>query len=150
MGVCGVGSRLLLFTIHDATLLSDESAYDEIPSTYGVRLRSDQAVSVKVLAAKTPEELEVVWGNTYDAKTVFSRSLRLLKDHLHGLDVFCLQRFLALEEFKEVGDVDGWFGEKTRQAVIEFQRIHQLEPTGIVDKQTWAIIDEDYSRRRGD
>lgn len=36
--------------------------------------------------------------------------------------------------------VDGRYGEKTAEAVRTFQEIFNLEPTGIVDKQTWYRI----------
>ena len=37
-------------------------------------------------------------------------------------------------------DVDGIFGERTRNAVITFQKEHGLPMTGIVDKATWQVL----------
>lgn len=38
------------------------------------------------------------------------------------------------------GEVDGIFGEKTRQAVIAFQSSQGLQADGIVGPQTWAAL----------
>lgn len=39
-----------------------------------------------------------------------------------------------------VGVVDGVFGNNTKQAVIEFQRVHGLQQDGIVGRLTWDIL----------
>lgn len=36
--------------------------------------------------------------------------------------------------------IDGVFGDKTYNAVVEFQRAHNLEATGVVDTETWIEI----------
>ena len=58
---------------------------------------------------------------------------------MKGEDVELLQKSLRLLNFT-IEDKDGYFGKTTRQAVLEFQKTHNLEPTGIVDKRTAAII----------
>ena len=42
--------------------------------------------------------------------------------------------------------IDGIFGPKTRQAVMDAQRYLGLEPTGIVDNQTWMALYDAYTR----
>lgn len=37
-------------------------------------------------------------------------------------------------------DIDGKFGRKTKQAVVDFQKAHNLKPDGVVGKDTWKII----------
>lgn len=37
-------------------------------------------------------------------------------------------------------DVDGKFGNKTKSAVIEFQKNNNITPSGIVDADTWKVI----------
>jgi len=56
-----------------------------------------------------------------------------------GAEVMELQRLLN----KHMGDivhVDGVFGDKTLQAVMEFQREHALMADGIVGEKTWAAL----------
>jgi len=56
-----------------------------------------------------------------------------------GADVMELQRLLN----KHMGDivrVDGVFGDKTLQAVMEFQREHGLVADGIVGERTWSKL----------
>jgi len=38
------------------------------------------------------------------------------------------------------GSVDGKLGPKTREAIREFQRVHQLKVDGLVGKQTWEKL----------
>ena len=46
-------------------------------------------------------------------------------------------------------NIDGIFGPKTRQAVMDAQRYLGLEPTGIVDNQTWMALYDAYTRVAG-
>lgn len=39
---------------------------------------------------------------------------------------------------------DGFFNETTQQAVRNFQRMKNMEPTGVVDNETWDLIVEEY------
>ncbi len=43
-------------------------------------------------------------------------------------------------------DIDGIFGPRTRQAVMDAQRYLGLEPTGVVDTDTWMAIYDAYVR----
>ena len=43
-------------------------------------------------------------------------------------------------------DIDGIFGPRTRQAVMDAQRYLGLEPTGVVDTDTWRAIYDAYVR----
>ena len=61
--------------------------------------------------------------------------MNVLKFGERGDDVRRWQYFLTGLQF-EVGEVDGIFGEKTRHATIAFQRLHQLQPDGIVGNKT--------------
>ena len=42
-------------------------------------------------------------------------------------------------------NIDGIFGPRTRQAVIDAQRYLGLEPTGVVDDQTWLALYDAYT-----
>src|SRR5262245_1862556 len=53
--------------------------------------------------------------------------VKLLQDELHQLGV-------------SIGDREGFFGKATRQAVLEFQRSHALQATGVVDEATATAI----------
>lgn len=52
-----------------------------------------------------------------------------------GEDVRYLQRILNLVD-------DGIFGELTKEAVIAFQKLHNLTPDGIVGAKTWAELEK--------
>ena len=41
------------------------------------------------------------------------------------------QRLIELKYLK--GGADGWFGDKTRSAIVQFQILNKLEPTGVAD-----------------
>lgn len=38
------------------------------------------------------------------------------------------------------GKIDGKLGPKTRSAVMDFQRQHNLKPDGVIGKKTWAAL----------
>lgn len=72
-----------------------------------------------------------------------------LKKGDRGLGVSHLQYYLAVigAYYAEVEPVDvtGYFGDDTENSVISFQKVYGLEPTGIVDKQTWSDIYRAYA-----
>jgi hypothetical protein len=60
---------------------------------------------------------------------------RNLSIQLQGDDVTLLQTELRQLAFV-INDTDAYFGGSTRDAVLEFQRTHDIQPTGIVDAET--------------
>lgn len=57
----------------------------------------------------------------------------VLKTGSHGAAVTAVQKRLTVA-------ADGWFGLKTRAAVLTFQRSKKIRPTGIVDAATWTAL----------
>ncbi len=47
---------------------------------------------------------------------------------------------LALQKALRVSHASGWFGPRTRTAVITFQRAHRLPATGVVEARTWKAL----------
>jgi peptidoglycan hydrolase-like protein with peptidoglycan-binding domain len=76
-------------------------------------------------------------GETILAKNLFHRSLSLQAKRMNGDDVWALQRFLFEQGYREVGEIDGWFGPKTEQAVKSFQAERKLAADGIVRQELW-------------
>lgn len=72
-----------------------------------------------------------------------------LQEGSRGPAVSALQFFITvlgqvLYNFPTL-NIDGIFGPKTRQAVMDAQRYLGLEPTGIVDNQTWMALYDAYT-----
>ncbi|MGB3266596.1 MAG: peptidoglycan-binding domain-containing protein [Microcoleus sp.] len=63
----------------------------------------------------------------------------LLQEGSQGTEVTKLQEALKDLNF-DPGIIDGIFGRKTKQAVINFQKSQQLVPDGIVGDKTWAKL----------
>ncbi|MDP8933306.1 MAG: peptidoglycan-binding protein [Cyanobacteriota bacterium] len=63
----------------------------------------------------------------------------LLQQGSQGTEVTKLQEGLKNLNF-DPGIIDGIFGSKTKQAVINFQKSQQLVPDGIVGDKTWAKL----------
>jgi peptidoglycan hydrolase-like protein with peptidoglycan-binding domain len=63
----------------------------------------------------------------------------LLKEGASGPLVRQLQEKLAGGGFNP-GQIDGIYGPKTREAVIQFQNSKGLAPDGIVGTQTWGAL----------
>jgi len=59
-----------------------------------------------------------------------------------------LQEYLniAADKYPSIGKlkVDGIFGPKTKAAVIEFQKLNDLTPDGIVGTNTWEVLSKWY------
>src|ERR1044072_9347658 len=69
-----------------------------------------------------------------------------LKEGLWGLDVFNLQRAL---EYLKFGDFvpTGYFGRKTKDAVIKFQAAHGIDQTGFFGPITRAAMNQMMTNR---
>ncbi len=70
----------------------------------------------------------------------FQRVLSLQTPRLQGEDVSLLQQRLLELGFVEVGEIDGYFGPMTEQAVKNFQSAHNLGADGVVGQQTWDAL----------
>jgi len=68
---------------------------------------------------------------------------RVLRLGSSGQDVAFVQRVLAGAGYN-VGPIDGVYGPRTMQAVMQFQADNGLVPDGIVGPLTWAAIDAIY------
>lgn len=87
------------------------------------------------LAYITAEE----W-DAYAQGTTVSPDVRpTLKKGDHNDYVRAWQTLLKSEGYNEVGDIDGWFGDKTEKAVVHYQQDHGME-SGIIGEQTWNTI----------
>ena len=69
----------------------------------------------------------------------------ILSENSHGHDVLKLQR-----ELKRTGyladEPDGIFGNRTKSAVLAFQRAQSLKETGVVDRETWSRLQKQPAR----
>lgn len=74
---------------------------------------------------------------------------RQLQEGDTGLDVRTLQYILAVIAYFDpqipVPRVDGVFDQDTKDAVSAFQRQYELEPTGVVDRDTWNRMTTAYT-----
>lgn len=68
----------------------------------------------------------------------------VLEKGARGSKVKTLQIRLGLKGHAP-GPVDGVFGPRTLAAVSDFQQAVGLEPTGVVDEETWAILGREWS-----
>lgn len=77
-----------------------------------------------------------------DEIPVLTRELRYIEgDLMHGKDVEQCQERLVKKGYNP-GVVDGYYGKKTEDAVIEFQTIEDLgiKRLGVVGQKTWAAL----------
>src|SRR5699024_6742381 len=58
------------------------------------------------------------------------------RPYMSGSDVRYVQRKVGVK-------VDGKFGPRTQAGVMQFQRTHGLNPTGVVDGATWNTLQND-------
>lgn len=71
---------------------------------------------------------------------LFQRNLTI---GMSGYDVRCLQNFLKARGFLAIEQTTDYFGEKTRQAVIKFQKINNISPLfGFVGPATRSLLNK--------
>ena len=70
----------------------------------------------------------------------FQRSLKVTRPRMNGEDVLQAQQRLSDLGYDEVGDIDGWYGPMSSEAVTKFQRDKELDISGVVDLTTWDLI----------
>ncbi|NLK20489.1 MAG: LysM peptidoglycan-binding domain-containing protein [Epulopiscium sp.] len=81
--------------------------------------------------------------------------MRVLRKGMSGSDVYELQSILKVIGYNP-GDIDGVFGQKTENAVRDFQRNNGLMPDGVVGSQTYQKLEpflvgyDEYTIQRGD
>lgn len=62
----------------------------------------------------------------------------------HGPEVLRAQVLLDRAHFS-TGEMDAAYGSNMRQAILGFQKLHQLPLTGVVDAATWAELERDQA-----
>ncbi|MBW4669760.1 MAG: peptidoglycan-binding protein [Cyanomargarita calcarea GSE-NOS-MK-12-04C] len=83
----------------------------------------------------------IVDERTWKLVEKFASKIRpILKETNQNQDVLYLQQCL-----KKTGYINfaptGYFGSNTTEGVKKFQRANELKPTGIVDRQTWIVLE---------
>jgi peptidoglycan hydrolase-like protein with peptidoglycan-binding domain len=77
-------------------------------------------------------------GTWASLKATVKPGARFLRLGRSGADVLVLQKLLCINGFEVLRD--GYFGQKTQEAVMAFQREHQLRPDGIVNAVIWTLL----------
>lgn len=80
----------------------------------------------------------VAAGQAVGADTPLARPI--LKPGASGPAVALVQAVLGAKGFAS-GKVDGEFGKWLELALLGFQQFHKIPATGLVDEETWKVID---------
>ena len=96
---------------------------------------------------------KILSGSNTNIKTTVVQTTSLgqvLQNGSEGSEVKKLQEYLIKLGY-DLGSwgADGDFGSCTEAAVKAFQKLHNLNQTGIVDSQTWAAIEKAYAGLSG-
>lgn len=83
--------------------------------------------------------LLVVFTATLSAQT-FTREIKVTKPRMNGADVSELQRTLLSLGFDDVGEVDGYFGPMSSNALQQYQGLAGFEQTGIFTKANFDFL----------
>jgi hypothetical protein len=70
--------------------------------------------------------------------------LAMKNPRMNGPEVFALQNRLLELQFYELGEADGYYGPMTETVIKKIQDYRGLPATGIVDKELWDFIFDDY------
>ena len=108
-------------------------------------------VAVKTYQRKQGLKVDAIVGpeTWISLKSTVQPGARTLREGFSGADVYQLQGLLQIQGY--VIKRDGVFGAETKSAVIAFQQRQHLQPTGMVNSVTWALLGERkdvYYRRK--
>lgn len=92
------------------------------------QIRLDESAAIKPFERRL-QNSEVKMGEISDLVTIIQIMLKTLTEYEYGEVV-----------------ADGFFGDVTENAIIDFQRRNGLEPTGVVDKITWNALARAYNK----
>jgi peptidoglycan hydrolase-like protein with peptidoglycan-binding domain len=98
---------------------------------------------VVVLVAATPTAATQAPQATPAASPtppIFTRILSLKSPMLYGDDILLVQQRLLALHYIEMPTPDGYYGDRTRRAVMHFQLVNGQVIDGIVGPQTWAAV----------
>jgi peptidoglycan hydrolase-like protein with peptidoglycan-binding domain len=76
-------------------------------------------------------------------QNVFTQ-LEMKNPRMNGPEVLALQNRLLELQFYELGEADGYYGPMTESVIKKIQDYRGLPATGIVDKELWDFIFDDY------
>jgi hypothetical protein len=74
----------------------------------------------------------------------FNRVIELKNPRMNGQDVLALQKRLLEFTFYELGEADGYYGPMTEGVIKKIQASWDLPVTGIVNKEFWDIIFDEW------
>lgn len=78
--------------------------------------------------------------NKYDAKLALA-SARFNAGPLPDLHIRAAQLYLSYLKYN-AGGVDGWFGQNTQKALLQFQKDTGIGPSGYLDDATFAALEQ--------
>lgn len=119
----------------DETGIVDKSTWYKIKRIFvGVRRLSElDSIGITEEEASLPYSEELTIGSSGDEVRVIQYYLNVIAYFNQSLNNFA---------------IDGVFGEDTANGVSVFQRFYGINPTGVVDRQTWEKIREIYDNIR--
>ncbi len=135
-GIFDVGTEEAVRTFQqvfflDETGIVDKATWYKIKRIFvGVRRLSElNSIGITEEEAKLPYSEELKLGSSGDEVRVIQYYLNVIAYFNQNLNNFA---------------IDGVFGEDTANAVSTFQSFYGLNPTGVVDRETWNKIREIY------
>ena len=123
---------------------SMQPAFNIIPSGYGPAPSFPISTSPSVTPSySAPQKV----SNSFYYGSLGSRTLKRTYPCMRGSDIRTLQTMLNALGFR-CGRADGVFGDRTKSAVMAFQRANGLKVDGIVGRATKARLLSRYRGRR--
>lgn len=95
--------------------------------------------SGKIPGIKTKVDMNIYYGDYQETTQPIKRSTICMGSR--GADVTYLQQLLSAKGY-EVGEIDGFFGEKTFKSTKVYQEEHNLTVDGVVGARTWESLEE--------
>ncbi len=115
-----------------------EAAVKRFQKKYGIRTTGE-------VGPQTRAKLNELYGPS-ELEPFYYTFTKTLKRGSGGIEVINLQRALMIDSTEHPrGNISGVFDKATEDALKEFQKRYDLEPTGIVDAPTREKLNELYS-----
>lgn len=112
-------------------------AFDMIPYYGNITLEQMYKIALSYWTFVEPDYSSHVHGDARDPGSPYYPIVQYGSQNVY---VATCQDALYYNGYLTLTDIDGIFGDITKNAVIKFQKDHNLIPDGIVGSQTWSAL----------
>lgn len=107
-----------------------------------LRFQKAVGISPDAIYGKISAEKLKNYSKKKESEKYPGKLFRVQSPMIHNSNVKMIQKQLNTKAGKAVIEVDSYYGDKTKNAVVNFQKANKLNPDGVVGEKTWKELFE--------